>query len=94
MSSCWSGQYKRTRESADFISGAGAPWRRRLYCQPIQMRLGAVAGFDMAQCNRWQWRPDYEGLELGTMRCGMLPAHCIETTECQCMSMGWWGLHV
>lgn len=40
-----------------------------VYCQPIEMRVGDVLGFDMQQANRWQWRPDYEGLELGRMRC-------------------------
>ena len=23
-----------------------------------------VAGFDMQQVNKWQWRPDYEGIHL------------------------------
>ena len=48
-----------------------------VYCQPIEMRVGKVLGFDMQQANRWQWRPDYEGLELGQMRCvARAPSTC------------------
>ena len=40
-----------------------------VYCQPIELRMDQVLGFDMQQTNQWQWRPDSEGLELGRMRC-------------------------
>ncbi len=45
------------------------PLSARVYCQPIQMRVGSVLGFDCSQANRWRWRPDYEGVELGQCRC-------------------------
>lgn len=44
------------------------PMAATVYCQAIQMRVEDVLGFDMRQANCWQWRPDYEGLELGRMR--------------------------
>ena len=39
-----------------------------LFPQALQMRLGQVVGFDMQQANRWQWRPDYEGINLSKCR--------------------------
>ena len=45
------------------------PAAARVWCQPIQLRVGAVLGFDCGQANRWRWRPDYEGVELGRCRC-------------------------
>ena len=47
---------------------AMVPLSARVYCQPIQMRVGQVLGFDCSQANRWRWRPDYEGVELGRCR--------------------------
>ena len=47
---------------------AMVPLSARVFCQPIQMRLGSVLGFDCTQANRWRWRPDYEGVELGSCR--------------------------
>ncbi|KAK9917705.1 hypothetical protein WJX75_007354 [Coccomyxa subellipsoidea] len=44
------------------------PMAATVYCQPIQMRTQRVLGFDMAQANRWRWRPEYEGLDLGHIR--------------------------
>jgi hypothetical protein len=41
------------------------PQSATLYCQGIQMRIDDVMGFDMAQMNRYRWRPTYEGMELG-----------------------------
>ena len=41
------------------------PSRAQVYVQPIQYRLHTVAGLDVSQANRWRWRPDYEGIELG-----------------------------
>lgn len=49
---------------------AQVPLSARVWCQPIQLRVGRVAGFDCSQANRWRWRPDYEGLELGRCRWG------------------------
>ena len=39
-----------------------------VFCQPLEMRIGDVKGFDMRQANRWQWRRDYEGLQLADCR--------------------------
>ena len=39
-----------------------------MFCQPLQMRLDLVAGLNMDSANRWQWRPDYEGLDLSECR--------------------------
>lgn len=39
-----------------------------VYAQPMQMRVESAAGFDVQQANRWRWRPDYEGVELGKRR--------------------------
>ncbi|GAB4824134.1 hypothetical protein N2152v2_011180 [Parachlorella kessleri] len=44
------------------------PLSATVYCQPIQMRVGDVAGWDMQQANRYWWRPDYEGIELAQCR--------------------------
>lgn len=33
------------------------------------MRVDEVAEWDMQQANRYRWRPDYEGVELGQCRC-------------------------
>lgn len=44
------------------------PAAATVYCQPLQMRIGQVASFDMQQANRWQWRPDYEGMQLNECR--------------------------
>ena len=49
-----------------------------VYCQPIQMRTERVLGFDMAQANRWRWRPEYEGLDLGHIR--QVKSFCPTTT--------------
>ena len=46
-----------------------------LFCQPLQLRhAGTVpvdggAAVDVSAANRWHWRPDYEGIELGLCRC-------------------------
>ena len=40
-----------------------------MFCQPLQMRLDMVAGLNMDSANRWQWRPDYEGVDLSECRC-------------------------
>ncbi|KAK9803026.1 hypothetical protein WJX72_005333 [[Myrmecia] bisecta] len=40
------------------------PASATVHCQLIQMRIGRVKGLDMQAANRWQWRPDYEGIEL------------------------------
>lgn len=49
-------------------NAAMVPLSARVWCQPIQLRVGQVLGFDCSQANRWRWRPDYEGLELGRCR--------------------------
>lgn len=49
---------------------AMVPLSARVFCQPIQMRVGSVLGWDCSQANRWRWRPDYEGMELGRCRWG------------------------
>lgn len=51
-------------------NAALVPLSARVWCQPIQLRVGQVLGFDCSQANRWRWRPDYEGLELGRCRWG------------------------
>ena len=35
-----------------------------VFCQPLEMRIGHIQGLDMQQANRWQWRPEYEGVHL------------------------------
>lgn len=53
------------------LLGPGAavvPAAARVFCQPIQLRTSTVLGWDCSQANRWRWRPDYEGLELGKCR--------------------------
>jgi len=46
------------------------PAAATVYAQPLQLRRhGRVRGFDVSPANRWHWRPDYEGLELGLCRC-------------------------
>lgn len=45
------------------------PASATLYCQPLQLRRAATAtGLDVSAANRWHWRPDYEGIELGLCR--------------------------
>lgn len=45
------------------------PASATLYCQPLQLRrAGTAAGLDVSAANRWHWRPDYEGIELGLCR--------------------------
>lgn len=41
------------------------PCSAEVYAQPIQLRVNTVKGLDVQQSNRWRWRPDYEGIELG-----------------------------
>lgn len=41
------------------------PCCAEVYAQPIQIRVNAVKGLDVQQANRWRWRSDYEGIELG-----------------------------
>ena len=41
------------------------PCRAEVYAQPIQMRVDSTHGLDIQQANRWRWRADYEGVELG-----------------------------
>ena len=45
------------------------PAAATVFCQPLQMRIGEVAGCNMEQINKWQWRPDYEGMDLAHCRC-------------------------
>ena len=65
------------------------PLSARVYCQPIQMRLGQVLGFDCSQANRWRWRPDYEGVELGRCRWAGWPDLAgrgrLHTVSCTCL---------
>jgi len=49
------------------------PCRADVYAQPIQMRLNEAAGFNVEQANRWRWRSDYEGVELGRKRESWVP---------------------
>ncbi|KAL0046712.1 hypothetical protein WJX82_008116 [Trebouxia sp. C0006] len=44
------------------------PAAATVFCQPLQMRVGQVSGFNMEQVNSWQWRPDYEGMDLASCR--------------------------
>ncbi|KDD75511.1 hypothetical protein H632_c645p0, partial [Helicosporidium sp. ATCC 50920] len=50
------------------------PCAARVYAQPLQLRLGAVAGgLQAGAANCWRWRPDYEGVELGRCRDAWVP---------------------
>lgn len=49
------------------------PSSATVYCQVIEMRTGCVQGFDLSQLNRYRWRPDYEGHELGGCRSAWRP---------------------
>ena len=45
------------------------PCRAEVFAQPIKMRVDTVLGdIDVRQTNRWRWRADYEGIELGKIR--------------------------
>ena len=44
------------------------PMGATVYAQPIQMRVDDVRGFDFAHANRYRWRSEYEGVELGECR--------------------------
>ena len=44
------------------------PARARVFCQPIQMRVTRACGVDVEGLNRYNWRPDYEGHDLGRIR--------------------------
>lgn len=68
---------------------AQVPLAARVWCQPIQMRVGGVLGWDCAQANRWRWRPDYEGVELGRCRwalAGCWPSSPLHTLS-QCATL-------
>lgn len=39
-----------------------------VFCQPIEMRLEEAAGFNMSGANRWNYCPDYEGIDLACCR--------------------------
>ncbi len=41
------------------------PCRAEVYAQPIQLRIESIKGLDVQQANRWRWRSDYEGIDLG-----------------------------
>jgi predicted RNA methylase len=42
------------------------PCRAEVFAQPMQMRVNTVLGdIDVQPTNRWRWRADYEGVELG-----------------------------
>lgn len=60
---------KECRWESEVGCGSQVPMAATVFCQPIQMRTERVLGFDMAQANCWRWRPDYEGLDLGLMKC-------------------------
>ena len=47
---------------------AQVPAGATVWCQPLQMCLGLEHGFNMDTANRWQWRPDYEGVDLPLCR--------------------------
>mmetsp|Transcript_2735 Transcript_2735/g.6574 ORF Transcript_2735/g.6574 Transcript_2735/m.6574 type:complete len:327 (-) Transcript_2735:94-1074(-) len=40
------------------------PMAARVYCQPICIGKGSAQGFDFKQLRRYNWRPDYVGVEL------------------------------
>ena len=44
------------------------PMAAEVWCQPIQMTFKDVNGIDMSACNAWQWRPDYEEIDLLSCR--------------------------
>ena len=44
------------------------PSAATVFCQPIQMRTGNVHGLIFEQANTWQWRADYEGIDLPEQR--------------------------
>lgn len=41
------------------------PCSAEVYAQPIQLRIESIKGLDVQQANRWRWRSDYEGIDLG-----------------------------
>lgn len=49
------------------------PCRAEVYAQPIQMRVDSTHGLDVQQANRWRWRADYEGVELGKNKDAWIP---------------------
>jgi predicted RNA methylase len=50
------------------------PCRADVFAQPIQMRTHMVHGdIDVQQANRWRWRADYEGVELGKNKSAWIP---------------------
>ena len=44
------------------------PASARMFCQPIQFRVSETAGVNVRRLNRFNWRPDYEGVELARIR--------------------------
>jgi predicted RNA methylase len=56
-----------------FPDAALVPAAATVYAQPIQLRLDTVQSIDVQQVNRWRWRPEYEGLELGRCRETWIP---------------------
>ncbi len=43
------------------------PAAARVFCQPIEYRLTDCCGVDVRQLNRYNWRADYEGVDLRTL---------------------------
>ena len=63
------------RQGIDAASWSGhvptwqVPAAATVWAQPLQLRRHTRAlGFDTSPANRWHWRPDYEGIELGRCR--------------------------
>lgn len=44
------------------------PASARVFCQPIQFRLSTVCGVDVEVLNRYNWRPDYESLDMQSLK--------------------------
>jgi hypothetical protein len=44
------------------------PASARLFCQAIEFRVDQCCGVDVQHLNRYNWRPDYDGVELASMR--------------------------
>jgi hypothetical protein len=44
------------------------PASARVFCQPLEFRLSDCCGVDVAHLNQYNWRPDYDGVELAAKK--------------------------
>lgn len=63
---------------------------QKMQCVASEHRSDAqVSGLNMEQVNSWQWRPDYEGMDLANCRYGYrlllgLSQFCVMATDPVC----------